>query len=155
MAGAITMIIGTVSLPSSSTPFTCSDCTVQAILTSSTTRTQLYVGRIVTGIVSPCFCTYPYSLDRLRFSQGNGFNSSSIPVYQSETCGAHIRGSLVCLNSTITIVGLVIVGTECFDSTPCTYSGSSSGILAGLRHVVRQRTCSMASSDRYVYVISL
>lgn len=71
MTGAITMIIGT------------------AILTSSTTRTQLYVGRIVTGI-------------------GNGFNSSSIPVYQSETCGAHIRGSLVCLNSTITIVGLVI-----------------------------------------------
>ncbi|ETW77683.1 MFS sugar transporter [Heterobasidion irregulare TC 32-1] len=71
MAGAITMIIGT------------------AILTSSTTRAQLYAGRIVTGI-------------------GNGFNSSSIPVYQSETCGAHIRGSLVCLNSTITIVGLVI-----------------------------------------------
>ncbi|THH09748.1 hypothetical protein EW146_g8601 [Bondarzewia mesenterica] len=71
MAGAITMLIGT------------------AIITSSTTRAQLYVGRVVTGI-------------------GNGFNSSSIPVYQSETCGAHIRGSLVCLNSTVTIVGLVI-----------------------------------------------
>ncbi|KAJ4001194.1 general substrate transporter [Lentinula boryana] len=71
MMGAATMIIGT------------------AILTSSTTRAQLYVGRIVTGI-------------------GNGFNSSSIPVYQSETCGGAIRGALVCLNSTITIVGLVI-----------------------------------------------
>ncbi|KAH7922505.1 general substrate transporter [Leucogyrophana mollusca] len=71
MLGAATMLVGT------------------AILTSSTTRAQLYVGRIVTGI-------------------GNGFNSSSIPVYQSETCGGHIRGTLVCLNSTITIVGLVI-----------------------------------------------
>ncbi|EIN05725.1 general substrate transporter [Punctularia strigosozonata HHB-11173 SS5] len=71
MSGASIMLVGT------------------AILTSSTTRAQLYVGRIVTGI-------------------GNGFNSSSIPVYQSETCGGHIRGALVCLNSTITILGLVI-----------------------------------------------
>ncbi|PIL23206.1 MFS general substrate transporter [Ganoderma sinense ZZ0214-1] len=39
---------------------------------------------------------------------GNGFNSSSIPVYQSETCGGMVRGALVCLNSTVTIVGLVI-----------------------------------------------
>ncbi|CDO71066.1 hypothetical protein BN946_scf184844.g70 [Trametes cinnabarina] len=39
---------------------------------------------------------------------GNGFNSSSIPVYQSETCGGMIRGTLVCLNSTVTIIGLVI-----------------------------------------------
>ncbi|KAI1785949.1 general substrate transporter [Ganoderma leucocontextum] len=70
MAGASTMLVGT------------------AILTSSTTLTQLYVGRIVTGI-------------------GNGFNSSSIPVYQSETCGGMIRGALVCLNSTVTIIGLV------------------------------------------------
>ncbi|THU80850.1 general substrate transporter [Dendrothele bispora CBS 962.96] len=71
MAGASTMLVGT------------------AILTSSTTRAQLYVGRIVTGI-------------------GNGFNSSSIPVYQSETCAGKIRGMLVCLNSTVTIIGLVI-----------------------------------------------
>ncbi|KAA1477575.1 general substrate transporter [Dentipellis sp. KUC8613] len=71
MTGASIMIIGT------------------AIMTSSTTRAQLYVGRVVTGL-------------------GNGFNSSSIPVYQSETCGGHIRGTLVCLNSTITIIGLVI-----------------------------------------------
>ncbi|KAI0071993.1 general substrate transporter [Panus rudis PR-1116 ss-1] len=70
MAGAITMIIGT------------------AILTSSTTLAQLIVGRIVTGL-------------------GNGFNSSSIPVYQSETCGGEIRGALVSLNSTVTIIGLV------------------------------------------------
>lgn len=46
--------------------------------------------------------------------QGNGFNSSSIPVYQSETCGGHIRGALVCLNSTITIVGLVIVSATAY-----------------------------------------
>ncbi|KAF8760141.1 General substrate transporter [Rhizoctonia solani] len=60
-----------------------------AILTSATTRAQLIVGRVVTGI-------------------GNGFNSSSIPVYQSETCEGRMRGALVCLNSTITILGLVI-----------------------------------------------
>ncbi|KAI0717065.1 general substrate transporter [Earliella scabrosa] len=60
-----------------------------AILTSATTHAQLYVGRIVTGI-------------------GNGFNSSSIPVYQAETCGGMVRGTLVCLNSTVTIIGLVI-----------------------------------------------
>ncbi|KAJ7656218.1 general substrate transporter [Mycena rosella] len=71
LAGAATMLVGT------------------AILTSSTTIAQLYVGRIVTGI-------------------GNGFNSSSIPVYQSETVSGKIRGALVCLNSTVTIVGLVI-----------------------------------------------
>ena len=44
--------------------------------------------------------------------QGNGFNSSSIPVYQSETCGGMIRGALVCLNSTVTIIGLVIVSSQ-------------------------------------------
>ncbi|KAJ7194968.1 general substrate transporter [Mycena pura] len=71
LSGGATMLVGT------------------AILTSSTTIAQLYVGRIVTGI-------------------GNGFNSSSIPVYQSETVSGKIRGALVCLNSTVTIVGLVI-----------------------------------------------
>ncbi|KAG9093531.1 hypothetical protein FS749_014232 [Ceratobasidium sp. UAMH 11750] len=71
MLGASTMLVGT------------------AILTSSTTRAQLIVGRVITGI-------------------GNGFNSSSIPVYQSETCEGRMRGTLVCLNSTITILGLVI-----------------------------------------------
>ncbi|CAE6446497.1 unnamed protein product, partial [Rhizoctonia solani] len=71
MLGATTMLIGT------------------AILTSATTRAQLIVGRVVTGI-------------------GNGFNSSSIPVYQSETCEGRMRGALVCLNSTVTILGLVI-----------------------------------------------
>ncbi|KAK7685451.1 hypothetical protein QCA50_011314 [Cerrena zonata] len=60
-----------------------------AILTSSTTLAQLIVGRIVTGL-------------------GNGCNSSSIPMYQSETCGGEVRGTLVCLNSAVTIVGLVI-----------------------------------------------
>ncbi|TKA73540.1 hypothetical protein B0A49_07712 [Cryomyces minteri] len=71
IAGASTMIIGTV------------------ILASATTLAQLLVGRIVTGI-------------------GNGFNSSNIPVYQSELCDASIRGRLVSLQGTITIVGLCI-----------------------------------------------
>ncbi|KAL2354297.1 general substrate transporter [Cryomyces antarcticus] len=71
IAGASTMIIGTV------------------ILASATTLAQLLVGRIVTGI-------------------GNGFNSSNIPVYQSELCDASIRGRLVSLQGTITIVGLCV-----------------------------------------------
>ncbi|QRV72389.1 Sugar (and other) transporter [Ceratobasidium sp. AG-Ba] len=71
MLGASTMLVGT------------------AILTSSTTRAQLIVGRVVTGT-------------------GNGFNASSIPVYQSETCEGRIRGALVSLNCAITILGLVI-----------------------------------------------
>jgi len=71
MLGALTMVVGT------------------AILTSSMTRAQLYVGRIVTGF-------------------GNGINSSSIPVYQSEMCEGRMRGTLACLNSTVTIIGLVI-----------------------------------------------
>ncbi|KAF8464512.1 general substrate transporter [Gautieria morchelliformis] len=71
MTGASIMLIGT------------------AILTSSTTRTQLIVGRIVTGL-------------------GNGCNSSSIPVYQSETVSGTVRGALVALDCAITIFGLVI-----------------------------------------------
>ncbi|CAL1698841.1 unnamed protein product [Somion occarium] len=58
MAEALTMLVGT------------------AILTSSTTLAQLIVGSVATGI-------------------GNGFDSSSIPLYQSETCGGEIRGALV------------------------------------------------------------
>lgn len=62
MAGATTMLIGT------------------AILTSSTTRAQLYVGRIVTGIVSYMFericasaeiSTREMVLTRLRFQSTN------------------------------------------------------------------------------------
>ncbi|RSH92792.1 hypothetical protein EHS25_008238 [Saitozyma podzolica] len=60
-----------------------------ALLGSSTTLAQLLVGRIVTGL-------------------GNGFNCSSIPTYQAETCPPRIRGALVCLQSTLTIVGLVV-----------------------------------------------
>lgn len=59
------------------------------ILASSTTLAQLLVGRIVTGI-------------------GNGFNSSNIPAYQSELCGAKNRGMLLSLQGVVTIVGLCI-----------------------------------------------
>ena len=79
----------------------------QAILTSSTTRSQLLVGRVVTGFVS-LLCSYLTSTD-VGNRKGNGCNSSSIPVYQSETCRGPVRGALVCLNCTVTIVGLVIV----------------------------------------------
>ncbi|KAI0690821.1 general substrate transporter [Cerioporus squamosus] len=57
---------------------------------------------------SPDPTTQGTIITSLRSAQGNGFNSSSIPVYQSETCGGMIRGALVCLNSTVTIIGLVI-----------------------------------------------
>ncbi|KAL7274083.1 hypothetical protein RUND412_003028 [Rhizina undulata] len=70
-AGGVTMLIGT------------------AILTSSFTRAQLIVGRIITGI-------------------GNGFNSSTIPVYQSECSPPKIRGTLLTTQAVVTIFGLCI-----------------------------------------------
>ena len=60
-----------------------------AILASSTTVAQLIVGRIVTGI-------------------GNGMNSSTAPVYLSECSPASIRGALLTLQGTLTILGVVI-----------------------------------------------
>lgn len=59
------------------------------LLGSSTTLAQLLVGRIVTGI-------------------GNGLNSSTIPMYQSELCPPASRGKLLSMQGTITIVGLCI-----------------------------------------------
>ncbi|RDW77152.1 hypothetical protein BP6252_05205 [Coleophoma cylindrospora] len=59
------------------------------LLGSSTTLAQLLVGRIVTGV-------------------GNGFNSSTIPMYQSELCRPANRGILLSMQGTITIVGLCI-----------------------------------------------
>jgi len=60
-----------------------------AILASSTTVAQLIVGRIVTGL-------------------GNGMNSSTAPVYLSECSPASIRGALLTLQGTVTILGVVI-----------------------------------------------
>lgn len=59
------------------------------ILGSATTLAQLLVGRVVTGI-------------------GNGFNSSTVPVYQSEMSKPEIRGTLLCAQGTVTILGLCI-----------------------------------------------
>lgn len=59
------------------------------ILASSTTLAQLLVGRVVTGL-------------------GNGMNSSNVPAYQSELCGAKNRGRLLSLQGTVTIIGLCI-----------------------------------------------
>ncbi|EKG13248.1 General substrate transporter [Macrophomina phaseolina MS6] len=90
------------------------------ILTSSTTIAQLLVGRIVTGIVSDpmwpttSFCAPPpppppplvwSSTDNC---QGNGFNSSNIPAYQSELAKPKNRGMLLSAQGTVTIVGLCI-----------------------------------------------
>ncbi|KAI8652807.1 MFS domain-containing protein [Fusarium keratoplasticum] len=60
-----------------------------AILASSYTVAQLIVGRIVTGI-------------------GNGMNSSTAPVYKSECSPAAIRGALLTLQGTVTILRVVI-----------------------------------------------
>ena len=60
-----------------------------ALLSSSTTIGQLIFGRIVTGI-------------------GNGMNSSTAPVYQSECSPAQIRGALLTMQGTVTILGVVI-----------------------------------------------
>lgn len=60
-----------------------------AILGTSFTVAQLIVGRIVTGF-------------------GNGMNSSTAPVYQSECSPANIRGALLTLQGTVTILGVVI-----------------------------------------------
>ncbi|KAK7741850.1 hypothetical protein SLS53_004917 [Cytospora paraplurivora] len=60
-----------------------------ALLGSSYTIAQLLVGRIVTGF-------------------GNGMNSSTAPVYQSECSPASIRGALLTLQGTVTILGVVI-----------------------------------------------
>lgn len=59
------------------------------LLGSSATLAQLLVGRIVTGV-------------------GNGFNSSTVPMYQSEMCKPTNRGILLSMQGTITIVGLCI-----------------------------------------------
>ncbi|KAI0012427.1 general substrate transporter [Xylariaceae sp. FL0662B] len=74
-----------------------------AILSSSYTIAQLIVGRIVTGI-------------------GNGMNSSTAPVYQGECSPARIRGALLTLQGTVTILGVVIAywtdyGTSFYESS--------------------------------------
>ncbi|KAL1875941.1 hypothetical protein VTK73DRAFT_9725 [Phialemonium thermophilum] len=74
-----------------------------AILASSFTRAQLIVGRIVTGF-------------------GNGMNSSTAPVYLSECSPARIRGALLTLQGTVTILGVVIAywtdyGTNFYSSS--------------------------------------
>lgn len=73
------------------------------ILASSFSIAQLIVGRIVTGI-------------------GNGINSSTIPVFQSEMAKAENRGKLLCGQGTVTIAGLCIAywldyGTSFYESS--------------------------------------
>jgi MFS family permease len=56
---------------------------------TSYTRAQFIVGRIVTGL-------------------GNGINTSTLGIYQSETCPAQSRGKLVTLEGIMAIGGAMI-----------------------------------------------
>lgn len=76
-----------------------------AVLTSSYTVAQLIAGRIITGV-------------------GNGMNSSTAPVYQSECSPASIRGALLTLQGTVTILGVVIAYWYVY---PCTSPGVRGG----------------------------
>lgn len=73
------------------------------LLASSYNLAALLAGRIITGI-------------------GNGMNSSTAPVYLSECAPAAIRGALLTLQGTVTILGVVIAywtdyGTSFYDSS--------------------------------------
>jgi MFS family permease len=50
---------------------------------------QIIIGRIVTGL-------------------GNGANTATVPIWQSETCMPKERGKLVCIECVILIFGVVI-----------------------------------------------
>ena len=106
MAGASTMLVGTVR-----------SCLSAKRISGPSyipgdSRKLYYLGTAICRKDSYRYCKGNFvccaTFDVNRW-QGNGFNSSSIPVYQSETCGGMVRGALVCLNSTVTIIGLVIV----------------------------------------------
>ncbi|KAF4465013.1 Sugar transporter [Fusarium albosuccineum] len=73
------------------------------LLAASYNLAALLAGRIITGI-------------------GNGMNSSTAPVYLSECSPASIRGALLTLQGTVTILGVVIAywtdyGTSFYDSS--------------------------------------
>ncbi|KAL2110432.1 hypothetical protein VUR80DRAFT_1192 [Thermomyces stellatus] len=72
------------------------------LLAASHNLAALLAGRIITGI-------------------GNGMNSSTAPVYLSECAPAEIRGALLTLQGTVTILGVVIAywtdyGTSFYES---------------------------------------
>ncbi|KAM5354023.1 hypothetical protein ACJ41O_000673 [Fusarium nematophilum] len=73
------------------------------LLAASYNLSALLAGRIITGI-------------------GNGMNSSTAPVYLSECSPAGIRGALLTLQGTVTILGVVIAywtdyGTSFYESS--------------------------------------
>ncbi|KAI8311194.1 Sugar transporter STL1 [Colletotrichum sp. SAR11_59] len=73
------------------------------LLGASENLAALLAGRIITGI-------------------GNGMNSSTAPVYLSECAPANIRGALLTLQGTVTILGVVIAywtdyGTSFYESS--------------------------------------
>lgn len=83
------------------------------------------------------------------YLKGNGCNSSSIPIYQSETCRGPVRGALVCLNNAVTILGLVIVSAT-LKVPRISWSNPCAGLLVGLRNVICRRVGPMATSYWYV-----
>jgi MFS family permease len=73
-------------------------CVGAALQTSSYGIPQLIVGRIVTGL-------------------GNGINTSTVPVWHSETTAAHNRGRALAIELAINIFG-VVSGHELHGSSP-------------------------------------
>lgn len=146
MAGAATMLVGTVRM------LFLSGC--PRFDRSAGNPDQLdHLGSAVRGedrhrnrTYSSVLC--PDVLLNLGILQGNGFNSSSIPVYQSETCGGLVRGALVCLNSTVTIIGLVIVSAYHVKCPQLNRPTDYPGVLARLRDVVCERSRTVATAYR-------
>lgn len=60
-----------------------------ALQASATTLPHFIVGRIITGL-------------------GNGGNTSTVPMWQSETCSAHKRGKLVMIEGALITAGITI-----------------------------------------------
>ncbi|KAF4951890.1 hypothetical protein FSARC_12783 [Fusarium sarcochroum] len=82
--------------------------TVGAILmTSSFSLEQMFVGRIILGFVdtgSLCSTCYLTKLE----SFGNGINTSTAPIWHTETSPPHLRGKLVMFEMMMNIVGFSI-----------------------------------------------
>ncbi|KAF5003775.1 hypothetical protein FDECE_9705 [Fusarium decemcellulare] len=60
-----------------------------ALQASATTLEHFIIGRIITGL-------------------GNGGNTSTVPMWQSETCSAHKRGKLVMIEGALITAGIMI-----------------------------------------------
>lgn len=76
------------------------------LMTSSFSLEQMFVGRIVLGFVLPFSTSYP--LSNFYDSIGNGINTATAPIWQTETSPPHLRGKLVMFEMMMNIVGFSI-----------------------------------------------